>query len=360
MKARSTFVATAMVTSAVAAPTLYGCFAADGLALPTKDAGALATPGDECERRRLPAPPSEPDGADDSFVFAIQRLVFENRDSAAAPIGFDLDEACSCHDGGVETCVSASPKCDAPFGIDNAGTSIAGVLPRELSLEQSMNDRIALGRGGLLVKVDGYNRLANDARVGVSFFPSRGTYDALSDGGAVHVAREDAGTRWSYDPDFELTAKISKLSAEGYVRDFVLVVAFRGKIPIAGLELELEEASFVAPIRLEPLRIEGGTIIGRWPLAGVTSSIGNFNGSTLFGDAGNGLLCSQVDLLALLKPRLCEAADIMRSKADDKTGKRCDALSVAIAFEASLATLGDPVRIDALPACPETAPIACD
>jgi hypothetical protein len=348
----------ALTVFALAAAAVFGCFVANDLVLPSPEAGAPEAAGG-CNHKLIPTRPTEPDGTDAPIVFAVERVAFENRDKSITIAGIDLDNACSCEGDGVETCRSPGKKCDGPDGIDNALSSLAGTLPQKLSLEQTINTNAATRHGGMLIKVGAYNHESNDATVTVGFFPSRGAYALKTDGGAMFL--DDAGKRWSYDPAFASNeGEFSKLTFFGYVRDDVLVAELKGSLPLAGLTIEMQTGSLIAPIKKDPLRIEGGLIVGRWPITSMASALGNFSVQNIFGDASPGTpVCEQPEFLAFAVPQLCDQADIMANPADDRSDQRCDALSFAIGFDASEAELGDPVPIEPVAQCPDAGPIVC-
>lgn len=362
-------VAWVVVAASPLAAALYGCFVVDGLRVPpapldaTPDTAPPTVADDGCKHANIPPQPAGPDGTEAPLVFALDSITFENRDKNAAPIGFDLDGTCTCENEAPDTCVTKSgqPKCDTEGGVDNATTELTSTLPPQLSVQTSMNDLLQDGRGGLVFRVDGYNHGKDDKNVSVYFFPSRGTWRKLPDAGAEHVPKADAGGVWSYDPEWgRQNGSFSTLGSIGWVKDYVLVAPFVGRMPIAGLEIELRSGYFVVELEPETLRVKRGLLVGRWPVAGVGRAVGGFKVGSLFGpDSGSEPLCRQPEFWALVTRDMCDRTDIMANSDDDKQGKRCDAISFGISFMASPATTGDEVSLVKLETCSDLPALEC-
>jgi hypothetical protein len=334
---------------AAALPLAYACTIVNRLSVPPPDAGPeggadAADTGapdvfDGCEHRRAPPRPQIPD--DDGslgFLVAVRAIHVQ------AAMGYDLDNACTCapHD---PTCASPVQTCDGEGGVDNA----VGVFMTNLGLaapfEQQMTDAIiGAGRGGVLFQVEKYNGQLDDANVKVSIYSSQGPATIAADGGIVH-----------HPPDFTKvdtwTVDRSRLTSgqppgtydattEAYVSNGVLVTPFVALVRLSEtVQLATTGAYLVAPIDLSdpahPL-IRSGVIAGRWPTDKLLALI-------------EGTMCSVPQTVA--RDGVCASADIMRDEGQDKQGLPCNALSLALGFDAVPALFGPPQDLG-----PSTAP----
>lgn len=339
-------------STSLAAIGLVACTVANGLIIPptpaTVDAG---DGGDGCEHAFLPARPIEPDGfVDPPLVFAMDHVAFGSKDGGSS-VGFDLDNSCTCapHAGTCTPRSGAPEHCDAPGGRDNTIAAVTGTFTGPFNIEDYMNRRLKEGSAGMLIVISGYNGLADDANVSISFLPSAGRLTLLPDGGTEAIT--DGGLRWSYDPNFDQKLNLANaIQILGYVKDHVAVAISNGAatLPLAGLDLGFSKGFIVAPIKMNPPRIEDGVLGGRWPIDSIAASVGRFSLDN-FGVPGK--ICETDFFTEKLIPQICATADISANEGDDNKGKPCDALSVAISFSASPAEKGDPVPLAPVESC---------
>jgi hypothetical protein len=91
-----------------------------------------------------------------------------------------------------------------------------------------------------------------------------------------------------------------------------------------------------------------GQMAGRWNVSELLGALQNLA-------IGSTYLCRGTPLYENVKGLICQAADIMTSPGDDRTGQTCDAVSLAFGFTA------DPANIGAVVATPvKTATCADD
>jgi hypothetical protein len=357
--------------SAISLTVLHACTAVNGLIVPQKDAVAApldSGPVDPCEHARIPTQPApEFDGAGVTAAFAISAVDFGSPDAGSRELGFDLDGTCSCFKlpdagpddpGQADTCVALGTSkngrhCDSVGGRDNALALIANTTGTPIKFDDYITTILHDGRGGLLFRLSEYNGEANDARVVVGFYPSRGTYRDAGLGDVEHVDTT-ATNRWSFDPKY-VALGVSTLHAEGWVRDSTLVVVLSGtSLPLVGLDLNLSDAYLVATLnRTDPQRptIDHGVIVGRWDIRNLTDAVGRFV-VALSPDSDGGRICEQPFIYdGVIKPGICATADIPANPKDDNKGIRCDALSIAMGFDAVRAELGDEMTIDTVAPC---------
>ncbi len=119
-----------------------------------------------CVHALAPSRPTHGDdaGTDIEFYDAIRRIDFGD---GGAPIGFDLDETCTCP--GPDSCVAsdAGTRCDLAGGVDNAFSNFVQSFSSATNIfnASDIDATLASGHSGLLVRVKGYNGQANDTQV---------------------------------------------------------------------------------------------------------------------------------------------------------------------------------------------------
>lgn len=330
--------------------------------------------------RAVPPPPTGVDDDKDTerqYVVGIRSLAL--RPPAGGVLGFDLDGTCS-YDGG--TCTS-SAGIDKDGGIDNG----LGDLPfvEVLSLDGGLeNENVACGRATLIAVLVHYNGRANDADVQIGFAPSPGLEQPHEEGEApstdcnddpsaprVYPARWDGTDQWSLAGPYVFQGDtIPQPTLPAYVRDHTLVVQTAQNIvlPIGPFPVDVAQATIVARIvpldeRLQAtttdapasfVRLEGQAA-GRIAVDPLFRGVHNAPASSRYGQ-----LCPGNPVYGLFRDSVCGGLDIMASAAEDRTGRPCNALSMAAGFTA------EPVRVSkagpprTLPPSPcADAPTAC-
>ncbi|MFO0669584.1 MAG: hypothetical protein U0235_08170 [Polyangiaceae bacterium] len=356
-------------TAAVAA-SVASCTVVNGLVVPEsrdpQDAapvveGAVVDADDGCPHA-VPPPPSpaaDPPGDLDLF------FVMKDIDFGGGKVGLDLDHACTCHPSAA-TCKSASsnPNCDELGGRDNVVGRLLTTIrdTAHFDIPARINALGSAGKGGLLLRLQGYSGGPDDPTVQVSFFPSRGVCtlpaddagvsgppgNPSADGGATQPTCTapfyDERDKWSYDPTQLLDPKrmVSKLVAtNAYVVGGVLVASIDGALPLAGLDLRLQAGVVMARIATNPFRLEDGVGAGRWKLEDAFQSIRKMKVS----DSASPL-CLDTAYQFLSQTTICGLADIMDVPTADNTSQTCNAVSVGMTFKGAPATLGAAIPIE--------------
>jgi hypothetical protein len=340
------------------------------------DAGAAADSGGRCALAHAPDAPNIPDTSSSSFVLlAFDAVRVDNlvdADAAVpAPVGLDLDNACTCPE--PDTCIrpTKTPSCDHDGGRDNTigtlFTTLATALPQFEA--DYATDRIRDGLYSGLISINGWNLQQDDPAVIVGFYLSHGI--EAPDGG--HPApRFDGTDRWTIDADSVAdgqgaVGKDCSLDKErvycapvykderAYVTGGKLV-AHLDTMPIVlvsksdRVELDLVDVTLAADmVSVDAganLWVTTGEISGRWPSDRALSAMGSLKDPST--DAG---LCLGQSY-GLAKAEICGAVDIASAPTDDQKGKPCNALSGSVIFHAVTAVGGKVTS-------PVTTPRAC-
>jgi hypothetical protein len=308
------------------------------------------------------APGPQPPGPEQAITFAAQ--TFRVSPIEAPLIGYDLDDRCT----GTETppadlpCLgTANP--DGPGGIDNAlGSFIKGLVG--LTSQDAGADPFArqfsnyatIGYQTLHISLALYNGQANDESVTVSVrasgpFLRSGCAGAAAPDAACLNGVPDAGCAPKWDGCDQWSFVGTPLpSKQAWVRDGVLVARIDDlHLPLGDVEVSLKDAVVTARLDLTDgggRRLTGGILAGRASAAELLSGV---LGTT---DSNDQPYCNNRDARTYVTSLLCQARDIRAAKSLDGTGA-CDALSVAIGFdavEAQFPAPGSPPRPGGCPA----------
>jgi hypothetical protein len=349
----------ALVTLAVASPVVAcGSGFIDQLfSGPYDDGGAdVATadvvppPDARCALKHVPPRPTTPDGTSaPTVVFAMDSLLFDEQ-SAGVPLGFDLDDACTCPED--DTCAqpdAGERRCDRSEGRDNAFGPLFGQFLDQFGSRDFATQRIRDGNYGAIISLTQWNQQPNDPMVTIGFFTSGGL-DTPPDAGKSKP-RFDGTDRWTIDPaslvagdqligaDCQTSTRCVPLYADlkGYVKDDQLVAQierapFVVSTKSGRFEIELTSVIVTAHIVREAgvLRLERGELVGRSASGRLLAAIGQLDDP--FGTDGG--LCHSATVYSLAKSTICDAVDIAAAPADDKKGKSCTALSGGLGFTA--------------------------
>lgn len=338
-----------------AAPLDATVEAAPPLAEAGSDGGALCDPV---------VPPSRPGPSATEprleLSFAVDAITLDAPDA-----GYDLDNACTCKDGPADpgSCVSPTPRCDGPRGLDNALASVIQTALGGSFATANTNMRIRNGEIDVLLRLADYNGSENDEAVNVALFASNGTAGATAEADAGPPPRFDGTDTWTVDPeslfdsDAGLDGGIAKFgTSDAYVRSSSFVarssIAYLG---LGDLVLRIAGATITGDIDLaaHPYRIHNGRISGRINADELLVSLSHINLGSISlcpggPDAGG--------VYERARSTVCAARDIASDPGRDGKGDPCSAISVGIGFtavEAKLAYLRprqyDPMGCDAGP-----------
>lgn len=320
---------------------------------PTQEVGADAGAG----LASIPARPSDDDGTESlTFILATSSVAIDpSRDGgpSADERSLDLDRVATCP--GQPSCAlppGGNPACDGPGGRDNALLSFLRQTGFD-ALDERNSAQYARGESGLIFVLEDYNGGRNDRQVTLSVFFRTYTQAALADGGPdpsgpMVLPVRDGSDYWrvlrstvANPPADDTPCTISSCRAiardtAAYVADGVLVGAF--DLPIAvGLTavVDLRAGHVVAKLAKEDggVRLRDGLIVGRVRVADFLRGFPDPFG-------GTGKLCDNPGALSIIKRDLCAVRDLAEDFTKDGLGAPCNALSVAVNFEANPARLG--------------------
>jgi hypothetical protein len=314
-----------------------------------------AAPDGGCAHAFPPPPPTSDPNPNARIIFtaAVKEIVTRTQTEAGVPLGFDLDDSCTCLPD-PPSCVSQKQQCDGPGGRDGAGDVLFSLLDAFFasSTEPTLNDRIQKGRIGFLLWISDYNGEADDPNVFASVLLSTGILDD-PDAGSHIKPKWDGNDLWNVDPAF--IAGYTKdadggyhytpgvLSTEAYVTHNTLVA----KIPTVRLSFEVSQFAvsdvvFSGDISTTPYgyRIDGqfsGRMSTREVLS-ITSTVPDPLHPGQF-------LCGDDNVYQNFRTQVCSIADISANPANDNQGKPCDALSVTFGVTAFSAMTGAPYGV---------------
>lgn len=311
--------------------------ASDAIDLDASDVSDTAV--DVPEPVVLRHPPSRPEGEDSGemeLVFAIKDpLLDQEIDDAWVLNGFDLDGLQTTLDDPVTRCDSVRVIPDGAGGVDNVFG--AHVMPFFLmaypELPRNATESLERGDKALVLRVRGYNGLANDPRVQVTLVQSVGmTREPGGEPGAPEWDGDDyviVNERDFVDGDPE---RPRLFDDNAYVADGVLVAR-----PPPGrsldlpwgdyvLELKFSDATLTADINLEEGRADNLVLAGRWSLIDLEDAL------TAAG------VCPGTDERFFADATLRRYADVRSVPGSGGPGIECDALSGGIGFTGYLAT----------------------
>jgi hypothetical protein len=323
----------------------------------TPDAGPV------CSHAQWPDRPDAALGGSIAFLSAVSVLdIGLGADGGAnEPVpGYDLDTFCTVTLG-QNTCTATTSANQFQTYVDDVGGLSGGVDNSTFALikfttivgqafnTELVNDALRAGTYGVLVRVDAYNGLPDDPDVFAEWIPTLGVEGAvLPDGGPPAPAFDETDV-WIRDAEFwnQVTYDTSTMiDQNAYVAGGKLVAHIDGltmQLPIYDtiVRLTLRDAVMTADLATVPdpesldggttFRLTNGVFAGRWTtqqfLAGIRTLL-------VSGDR----VCDEALVYAGAKQTICPARDIASQQALDSTGSGCDAVSVGIAFDTSLAS----------------------
>jgi hypothetical protein len=300
-----------------------------------------------------PATDDDPSGAIPPIYLAV-RVFGDAKPGANGVAGFDLDGVCSCDlqpstaHGGASSCAPKSTDCDEEGGVDNQASKLFGQLaPEGVSLNTLANGSIDQGARTLLFYVSGYNGKPNDQAVTVGAMLTNGIIDGSGCGTAVNPANGLAPPGWCGKDLWSFAADAVKpgtheptATGKGYVTGGVLV--FTSDLPLSmylgGGTIAIGSPTTAGKIGENDAghwALEG-TFAGRMVASDLIDLLGNYD--TKDDDGGSGLC--QSAFFATVKGAICTSVDVARLPGLDFRGGDCDALSIAIGFEAEQVAIG--------------------
>lgn len=347
-----------------------GCTIVNGLTVPSDAAeeprglDAGSPDGDTCAHALPPPKPNIPDTPGDRTVVVVAKRFTTGASDILAPVGFDLDNSCSCPPAVAQPCVSRKDHCDLAGGRDNATGRLFNTLlgvptSQKLDLEERVNNGIRAGKNTILIRVLGYNGTPEDPEVTVQVFATLGYFGGGA-GTTFVPPRFTADERWALDSrQFTVTPDVPKATTGGYVTGGKLVATLDVTLDLSdnfsvALTGAILQADLAFPGGGGSPTITGGLLAGRWPISDVLRIAGGLR----LQDGGK-LICETPIAYATIKDLACQEVDLVANRADENKGVACDALSVALLFEAAPASLGEVRTPNPAADCPDAQPDDC-
>lgn len=316
----------------------------------------FAPAADSCPAKRVPATPTNrASGSGDERFGAMSAMHFLSAEGAS-PLGYDLDNRCTCP--AKRACTNAKAtddQCDvANVGIDNAAGELLDLLfpPQADGLLQQA---LMLGLNGLLVRIQGWDGSADDADVAVSLYNVVGVKGV--EGGAG--ARFDGNDEFIVDDRSLLAGSYpgsNYTDTSAFVAKGILVASFDfdfrlavpniqdAAVPPGVAEIPFTSAHLVGKIEkvgTAGIRMVDAQMVGRLPVDRIFAQLPHVG------------LCSDGGQFAQVKAKTCSVLDLPANPASDGKNIACDALSFAMGASISPAKLGGHG-----PAPPSTSPCA--
>jgi hypothetical protein len=308
--------------------------------------------GGEAPSCALALPPPPPGVADsgESLEVVVALRTLRLLDDGSDTLGFDLDGLCSCSDGAPPSCVpdegaaSLMSYCDAAGGRDRAMSSLFALLSGAMLIEEPnsfFSQAADRGEWSLLVRVVGYNGLADDPEVTVALYavstPTGLSGRAWDGSDAWPVSDDSVGDDENGVPTLD---KPRFVDPSAHVTGGVLVARpTAGEMRLAGpdarMALSFERALLSG--RLEPdargsFALRAATLAAVVPvdeLFAIYGSVRRIDGAPL---------CSDDPDHDAARTALCRAPDLRL--APGGPASPCDGISLAIGFDAEPARLG--------------------
>lgn len=317
-----------------------------------------------CQHATVPIPPTLesldagwPDATvatGSEFVAAIHFLRTRYAKDGG-PLGLDLDRFCSCQ-GEPSSCIARIDQdkelsCDLASGRDNQLTTffrviefVLGFDSEEDSLGKLYSEFANLGQWTILFKVTGYNGLPNDEKVRVEWYPSSGLL--IPDGGGSGPPKWNGMDEWAVAPsavdasDDAGTINPVFFDNDGYVTNGVLVFSLpSGDLLVTNglnrLAIRISDGTVMGHINPygSAYALEDGIIAGR------VSEENMFRMFADFRDHNGIPICAVGNASwGATRDGICRSADIQVGS--PAPNKRCDAISLALGFEAEPAKIG--------------------
>ena len=326
--------------------------------------GATPEGGPTCTALGIPDRPTIVDaGADalDPIHMAVKVLDF-GIDTAAAVPGFNLDRACS---PSVATSSCSTKIDEATFdkygkdknaqGLDNSGYGLLAYLSYLGSAfaPVSINDRLAAGEYGIVVRLANWNGTSEDDDVIVEVFPAIGLWNH-PDGGPLTPGATPtftANDQWRRDRRFQNVVDASTIkSANAWVTGGKLVASFqRVTLPISvpddtkPLDVIMQEGYLLGTIVPDgaSYRIKDALVGGRWRTADMLNQVRSIYIKNTAG-LKNVVLCDPnlaFDVYGAVKKEVCDGRDIRGSSSDDGKSLPCDSFSAGLRIDTYAVTV---------------------
>ncbi len=307
---RAAAVALLAALAACFAAALHACAIVDGLEVPKPSAFA----------------PCADAAATSDRVFAVRSIAFDIN-------GFDARDPRTCPPVGA-ACTGARPGSTSLCG--NRGGEAISDIRDTYPLADRLNQDIEGGRGGVLIRVQGYNGCADDPSVVVSVYPTVGVFA----GGVAAPAQWKGDDVWDIDRNglANVERKVSRYFGPGAAVGGVVVAKMDGAATRVSRDFQLSIADASLSVRFEgDGGVAGALLVGRW---GAADAYHGIRSATLTVGDASAPICQQPLLDQALKGYVCNARDLPPPDAGALAAP-CETVSLAFRMTLAPAKLGE-------------------
>lgn len=320
---------------------------------PRRDSGPICT---SCPAGRPPNRPAGPDGDGPEAFYALRNITLVQNHDLWRTTGYNLDgrdtqdvsDEVECIPGG-----GADSVLDGEGGVDNSfGQLITPLLlVAQPTFEQDGRLNESNGLGAVLLRVTGWNGMANDSLVNVTLtqsvfgtpkvggaIPDAGVPDGgivYDDGGIPPLPQWDGNDAWWGRTDSFFGGDVMRpriADDNAYVANWTIVMRLPDRRDVIfsgdtrGVVFKLTDATLTAHVTTDGNTVDLALLAGRWasndildaiPFVGVCPGTGNYT---------------------LLQNLLTTSVDVRSTPGSGGPGISCDALSVGIGFSGIRAT----------------------
>lgn len=326
----------------------------------SEDAGP---PGPSCLHAVPPDRPAPVGGStgDVAIKVAIRSVEIGTENE---PVGFDLDNLCTCPDQPSCQAPTGSNTCDrSDAGQDNASAEIFRALALQYDPIRQVNEGLAEGVArGILVYVDGYNGKPDDDSVAISILTSTGVVKAPPTFTAADEWKVDVSSLAFPDKNSVLIGNL--VAPTAYVRDNTLVAYFERDFPLAldeSFTLTLNPALITAKV----VRDNNGaptlselTLAGHWSGDNILRAV---RGAKVLGKKDGGPICQDrtaASVVALISSIVCQNMDLPTQGASNQSPCRVASFGLRAKLSpASFGSLREPSNVLGYPC--EDAGLVC-
>lgn len=313
--------------------------------------GSAGGGGTACVSRRPPGPPTSAGGggagADSiSFTVAFRDFDFGEAPTSTVVAGYDLDGACTdctCTGDTSSRCLprpgaTKAAITDGPQGEDRGARALfqAGAAIFEPISSQGVKKAVDSGQFTVLLRVSGYNGLADDTNVVVAWFVGAGLPAPPKWDGSDEWPVREYGVK-----NGDVNQPVS-VDTAAYVRDHVLVAGPKGvdgtsrEVPLqVSADFLLTVSSVFVTGRIVPsgssYALQDSILAGKWKTEDILRQVSGLS----FGGVP---ICPGTPLYAQIGTTICNSSDV--SLFDGTPTDACNAVSLGVTFLATPARIG--------------------
>ena len=314
--------------------------------------------GPTCTALGIPDRPTIVDAGTDALdpIHMAVKLLDFGIDKAAEAPGFNLDHACSTS---VATSTCATKIDEATFdtygkdknaqGVDNSGFGLLAYIANlgPSFAPASINDRLAAGEYGFVLRLTSWNGTNEDDDVIVELFPAIGAWKH-PDGGALTPGATPTFTsddQWMRDRRFQNVVDASRIrSANAWVTGGRLVASFQSvTLPLTvpddkkPLDVILQESYLEGALVADGTswRVKDAVLGGRWRTSDILGQVRTIYIKNTIG-LNNAVLCDpnlMPDVYGAVKKQVCDGRDIRSASLDDGKNLPCDSFSAGLRID---------------------------